>query len=306
MMNENKSFGALLDVIPFPTYAVDVETYKVVYLNKVLAKKIYAPKEEFCWKKIYGQNDICSWCTIFKLTSDQKMTTTFFDESSDIWLQAYDELVTWTNGKVVKCTITIDITEQKEMQASLIQTHTKLARKTKELLATNEKYELLAKTDYLTGINNRRNFFYLGETLYENDLECKEEIFVAVFDLDNFKQLNDNYGHHLGDKALITFAKRVEENIDKKNDIFGRLGGEEFALIVKKSSNNKIFHMMDIIRKSIENIILEEDTIKINFTVSIGLVKRELGETLDMTLEKADKLLYEAKHNGRNQIKLRI
>jgi diguanylate cyclase (GGDEF)-like protein len=306
MMNENKSFGALLDVIPFPTYAVDVETYKVVYLNKVLAKKIYAPKEEFCWKKIYGQNDICSWCTIFKLTSDQKMISTFFDESSDIWLQAYDELVTWTNGKVVKCTITIDITEQKEMQASLIQTHTKLARKTKELIATNEKYELLAKTDYLTGINNRRNFFYLGETLYENDLECKEEIFVAVFDLDNFKQLNDNYGHHLGDKALITFTERVEQNIDKKNDIFGRLGGEEFALIVKKSSNNKIFHMMDIIRKSIENIILQEDSIKINFTVSIGLVKRKLGETLDMTLEKADKLLYEAKHNGRNQIKFRI
>lgn len=306
MMNENKSFGALLDVIPFPTYAVDVETYKVVYLNKVLAKKIYAPKEEFCWKKIYGQNDICSWCTIFKLTSEKKMISTFFDESSDIWLQAYDELVTWTNGKVVKCTITIDITEQKEMQASLIQTHTKLARKTKELIATNEKYELLAKTDYLTGINNRRNFFYLGETLYENDLECKEEIFVAVFDLDNFKQLNDNYGHHLGDKALITFTERVEQNIDKKNDIFGRLGGEEFALIVKKSSNNKIFHMMDIIRKSIENIILEEDSMKINFTVSIGLVKRELGETLDMTLEKADKLLYEAKHDGRNQIKFRI
>ena len=64
--------------------------------------------------------------------------------------------------------------------------------------------------------------------------------------------------------------------------------------------------MMDIIRKSIENIILQEDTIKINFTVSIGLVKRKLGETLDMTLEKADKLLYEAKHNGRNQIKFRI
>lgn len=306
MMNENKSFGALLDVIPFPTYAVDMETYKVVYLNKVLAKKIYAPKEEFCWKKIYGQNDICSWCTIFKLPSEKKMISTFFDESSDIWLQAYDELVTWTNGKVVKCTITIDITEQKEMQASLIQTHTKLARKTKELIATNEKYELLAKTDYLTGINNRRNFFHLGESLYENDLECKEEIFVAVFDLDNFKQLNDNYGHHLGDKALITFTERVEQNIDKKNDIFGRLGGEEFALIVKKSSNNKIFHMMDIIRKSIENIILQEDSIKINFTVSIGLVKRELGETLDMTLEKADKLLYEAKHNGRNQIKFRI
>ena len=164
-MNENKSFGALLDVIPFPTYAVDVETYKVVYLNKVLAKKIYALKEEFCWKKIYGQEQICSWCTIFKLTNDYKLTKnkksvcTFFDESSDTWFQAYDELVTWTDGRIVKCTITVDISEQKEMQASLIRTHTKLARQTKKLKETNEKYESLAKTDYLTGINNRINFF---------------------------------------------------------------------------------------------------------------------------------------------------
>lgn len=303
---ENNSFGALLDVIPFATYAVDVETFHVVYINKVLAKRVYAPQEEFCWKKIYGQNEKCSWCSIPKLTPDEKIVNTFFDESADIWLQSYDELVTWPNGRVVKCTIAVDITEQKEMQASLIQTHTKLARQTNKLKETNEKYELLSKIDYLTEINNRRNFFHMGEALYENDIECKEKVFVAIFDLDNFKQLNDTYGHHLGDKALIAFARRVEKNINKEKDIFGRLGGEEFALIVRSSCEEEIFQKIDTIRRFIESILLYEDSREINFTVSVGLVKREVGETLDMTLEKADKLLYEAKNSGRNQVKFRI
>lgn len=305
-MNEKNSFGALLDVIPFATYAVDIETYQVVYINKRLKERIYAPNEEFCWKKIYGQNEICSWCTIFKLTNDKKIVSTFFDESSDTWLQAHDELIAWTNGKVVKCTIAIDVTEQKEMQSSLIQAHTKLARQTKELIEANGKYELLAKTDYLTGINNRRNFFCLGEALYANDLECKEEIFIAIIDLDNFKQLNDTYGHHLGDKALIAFTQKVEQNIDKRTDIFGRIGGEEFGLIVKASSENEIFLKVDFIRKAIEEITLIEHSQKINITVSIGLVCRQKGETLDMTLEKADKMLYEAKNNGRNKVKFRL
>lgn len=308
----NNFFGSLLEVIPFPTYAVDIDTYQVVYMNKILEDRIYAPTEEFCWKKIYGQEQICSWCTVFKLTQDYKTTKnkksvgTFFDESSDTWLQAYDELITWTDGRIVKCTIAIDITEQKEMQASLIRTHTKLARQTKKLKETNEKFESLAKIDYLTGSNNRRNFFYLGESLYQEDVECKEDIYIALFDLDNFKQLNDTYGHHLGDKALIAFAKKVEKNINKNSDIFGRLGGEEFALIIKSLSKDKIFPKIDHIRKEIKEISLYEDSKEIHFTVSVGLVKREINETLDITLEKADKLLYEAKNSGRNQTKYRI
>mgnify|MGYP000623822637 CR=1 FL=1 len=68
---------------------------------------------------------------------NKKIVNTFFDESSDTWLQAYDELITWTDGRIVKCTIAIDITEQKEMQASLIQTHTKLAIQTNKLKEVN-------------------------------------------------------------------------------------------------------------------------------------------------------------------------
>ena len=310
-MNHNQIFGTLLDVIPFPTYVVDINTFKVIYTNKVLSEKMYAPREEFCWKKIYGQENICSWCTIPKflkheiIKSGEKEIVTFFDENSDKWFQSYDEIMNWPNGELVKCTIAVDITEQKETLSSLIQTHTKLARQTRELEKANEKYEQLSKIDYLTGINNRRNFFNLGEEIYQNNLDCKNDIFVAILDIDNFKQLNDKYGHHIGDKTLITFAKKVQDILDK-NDVFGRIGGEEFALIVSGVSKDKIFEKIDGIRKIIETITIEETDEMINITVSIGFVQREIGETLDMTLEKADRLLYDAKKDGRNQVKFRI
>lgn len=311
-MYNNFSFGSLLDVIPFSTYVVDIKTYEVVYINKVLSKKIYSSKEIFCWKKIYGQNDKCSWCTIPELVKDKninkdkKIVSTFFDESTDNWLQAHDELINWLNGRILKCTITVDITEQKEMQASLIMTNINLEKQAKELKQANEKYELLSRTDYLTGINNRRSFFQYGEAIYKNDSLCKEKIFVAMFDLDNFKKLNDTYGHKLGDKALIEFTKKVKKSINKESDIFGRLGGEEFALIIKSIKKEEIFFKIDNIRKDIETIILYENSEEIHFTVSIGLVSREEGETLDMTLDKADKKLYEAKKDGRNRTKFKL
>ena len=99
--------------------------------------------------------------------------------------------------------------------------------------------------------------------------------------------------------------KKVEKNINKNIDIFGRLGGEEFALIIK-SNEKTIFKKIEHIRKVIQEISLHEDSKIIHFTVSVGLVKRNVNETLDMTLEKADKLLYEAKNCGRNQTKFRI
>ena len=144
---------------------VDIETYEVVYANKMMTEKMYAPREEFCWKKIFGQEEVCSWCNIAQLKQrekiyrSEKLISNFFDEATDSWLQSYDELVKWPDGRTVKYSIAVDITEQKEIQASLIQSHTKLAIQTKKLKEANEKLEFLANKDYLTGIRNRGEFF---------------------------------------------------------------------------------------------------------------------------------------------------
>lgn len=166
-MQENKLFEALLDVIPFAAYAVDIETYEVVYANKMMSEKMYAPREDFCWKKIFGQEEVCSWCTIAELKQreriykSEKLVSNFFDESTDSWLQSYDELVRWPDGRTVKYSIAVDITEQKEIQANMIQTHTKLAIQSKKLQEANKKLQYLASKDSLTGVNNRGNFFHL-------------------------------------------------------------------------------------------------------------------------------------------------
>ncbi len=309
-MQENQLFEALLDVIPFATYAVDIDTYEVIYANKMMHEKMYAHRENFCWKKIFGQEEVCSWCTISqlkrreKIYKNDKLITSFFDESTDKWLQAYDELVKWPDGRDVKYTICIDISEQKEIQASMIKTHTKLAIKSKKLQEANEKLEFLATKDYLTKINNRGNFFKLAKEIWGIDYkESDIMLFVAMLDIDHFKNINDTYGHKAGDMMLVEFVDAVKIHLSE-NDIFGRLGGEEFAIIMP-CYDEKIAHAkLENIRKEVQESLFVYGENKINFTVSIGLSKKESG-SLDETLDEADKMLYEAKESGRNKIKFR-
>lgn len=310
-MQENKLFEALLDVIPFAAYAVDIETYEVVYANRLMNENMYAPKDEYCWKKIFGQETVCSWCKISELKQRQKvfrnekLVSNFFDESSDKWLQSYDELVKWPDGRTVKYSIAVDITEQKEIQADIIQAHTKLAMQTKKLKEVNKKLEYMAKKDYLTGIDNRGSFFEKGEELLKNCKSDKLSLHVAMMDLDKFKNINDTYGHAFGDVALKEFVSAVSSNLDD-NEIFGRLGGEEFALLLAGKNDKEVFEKLELIRESVSKINIKEKDIDFGFSVSIGVdVLEEGDDTLDSLLDRADKELYKAKSDGRNRVKFR-
>ncbi len=148
-MLENKLFEALLDVIPFGAYAVDIETYEIVYANKMMREKMYAPKENYCWEKVFGQDEICSWCSIFKLkerkqdkTIKDKYICEFFDETDDKWLKSYDELISWPDGRDVKYSILVDISDQKDIQGSMMRSHASLAVKTKQLSSTNKNLQI--------------------------------------------------------------------------------------------------------------------------------------------------------------------
>jgi diguanylate cyclase (GGDEF)-like protein len=310
MQEENRLFEALLDVIPFAAYAVDVDTYEVVYANKQMSQSMYAPKETFCWKRLYGQESACSWCTIPKLKqrkriySNDKLVTSFFDEGSDKWFQSYDELVKWPDGRTVKYSITVDITEQKEIQASFIKTNTKLAIQTKKLKEANAMLEHLAKTDYLTGINNRGELFSQMDKLFQKPQDSKQTVYAAMMDLDNFKKLNDVYGHAYGDRALQQFALCVNKHLNQ-NDVFGRLGGEEFAVIMVEKSFEAAQNKCEAIKNDVAALRLNQSDDS-GFTVSIGLAQKEDGDTPDSLLDKADKELYGAKQAGKNRIKTRV
>jgi signal transduction histidine kinase/response regulator RpfG family c-di-GMP phosphodiesterase len=147
-MLENKLFEALLDVIPFRAYAVDVQSFEVVYANKLMRENMYSPKATYCWEKVFGQQQICSWCSINKLQQrdankpKEKLICEFFDESDDKWLKSYDELMSWPDGRDVKYSILVDITDQKEIQGAMIKSHAKLAMHSKHLKTTNKNLQI--------------------------------------------------------------------------------------------------------------------------------------------------------------------
>ncbi len=309
-MTENKLFEALLDVIPFAAYAVDIETYEVVYANKLMSEKMYAPRADECWKKVFGQEEKCSWCTIPALSKrhaiyeSEKLVSTFFDEVTDQWLQSYDELVRWPDGRTVRYSIAVDITEQKEIQASMIKTHAKLARQSKKLKEANKKLEHMATKDFLTGINNRGHFFDLIKESWSTETKYKYT-FISMLDLDKFKNINDTYGHKAGDLVLQTFTKTVEQDLEK-TDLFGRLGGEEFALVIQGDNEDELVNKLEKIRKDTEELTIVNNDTTIKFTVSIGVVEKVDDTSIDLLLDEADKKLYEAKTTGRNKIKFRV
>jgi diguanylate cyclase (GGDEF)-like protein len=312
MMQENRLFEALLDVIPFAAYAVDVETYEVVYANKMMSESLFAPREEFCWKKVFGQEEICAWCQVPSLKQrskqykNDKLISSFFDEATDKWFQAFDELISWPDGRTVKYTILVDISEQKEIQASMIKTHAKLAIQSKKLQQANKKLKYLSEKDYLTGIDNRRSYFKKGIELFEAPLEEPYELYVSMLDLDKFKNINDTFGHNIGDDVLKEFTKIIENQLDE-NDIFARLGGEEFSIILVSDNKDDVITKFETIKNRVKNIDLKVDGKPLEISVSIGFDKRhEEDKSLDMILERVDGYLYDAKNEGRDRLKFRL
>ena len=135
-MLENSLFEALLDIVPFKAYVIDIETYEVVYANQIMRSSMYAPKANYCWEKIFGQSSKCSWCNVDKIKlndnqSNKSYISEFFDEIDDKWFVSNDKLISWANGCNAKYSILVDITEQKANQGTIIQAHAKLSIYTK-------------------------------------------------------------------------------------------------------------------------------------------------------------------------------
>jgi diguanylate cyclase (GGDEF)-like protein len=163
-----------------------------------------------------------------------------------------------------------------------------------------ELYEI-SNTDYLTKIRNRRNFFIESENLLIRSIQEDKEFCILMIDIDYFKQINDTYGHDVGDKILINFCNIVN-SIISDNDIFGRIGGEEFCIAFFDKDIHLISELSEEIRKRCENSSIDIDNQKVKFTVSSGLSNRKNFTEIDQVLQASDKLLYQAKEEGRNRL----
>ena len=165
------------------------------------------------------------------------------------------------------------------------------------------KLHIQATTDQLTGIYNRRVIFEALDEAMDNSKQSKDRQFATImFDIDFFKQVNDNYGHAGGDAVLISFAQLLQAEISSPN-IVGRIGGEEFLAILYLDQDQAKEFCTKLIKKINDNIVNFEGTdIKVSSSGGVAF-STETETSADLT-NKADERLYEAKKNGRNRFKL--
>lgn len=177
-----------------------------------------------------------------------------------------------------------------------------LEEKHRELRRQQIRLKELASLDHLTGIYNRRAFYdYASEVIcYANAGDL--EVGVLMFDLDKFKNLNDTYGHAAGDDVLIQCVEIVKECI-RSADIFARLGGEEFALLLPDTNVKSVQQIAERIRAKIAEKQVYFNGELVKFTTSIGGTMWEADEkNIDAALGRADDSLYQAKSDGRNAV----
>jgi len=168
-----------------------------------------------------------------------------------------------------------------------------------ELLAAKEKIRVQSRTDTLTGIPNRRAVFeHLDGELNRSERE-KKSISIAMLDIDNFKAVNDTYGHQAGDAVLKECALRISGST-RPYDILGRFGGEEFLLILPGTGEENAALVCERILENVQVLPFCIDGLSIGVTISIGLATWSGREDVDKLVAAADKALYMAKEKGKN------
>jgi diguanylate cyclase (GGDEF)-like protein/PAS domain S-box-containing protein len=172
----------------------------------------------------------------------------------------------------------------------------------KALKLMSEQLKKLATIDYLTGIYNRRYFYEKAEVEFNRSGRKNQTCSVMLFDLDNFKHINDKFGHAAGDAILKAFTKNVQMYL-RSYDTLARIGGEEFAALLPYTEQHNTCIIAERIRASIEALTVPFEDERLHITVSIGIAEN-LGNTqsIDQVMQNADKKLYQAKSNGRNQV----
>ncbi|MDR3103736.1 MAG: sensor domain-containing diguanylate cyclase [Yokenella regensburgei] len=191
-------------------------------------------------------------------------------------VQTYAGPVEIYGDRLMLC-IVHDITEQKRLEQEL---------------------EFAAQRDPLTGLLNRRQFYTFTEQSAFSQLPVSEDYSLLLIDTDNFKLVNDVYGHLTGDEVLVQLARTLESCCRKEDYVF-RWGGEEFVMLLPRTTLDKAVTLAETIRAAVMHI--GEHGLP-SITVSIGVTRHQPGESVDSLFRRVDAALYQAKNAGRNKV----
>lgn len=213
---------------------------------------------------------------------------------------------TW-QGKPAMQVIARDITERKLAENEMRGAQDALEGAHRELQQSLEREQLLARTDDLTDLYNRRYFFKHATREFRDALHYKRPLSIIIFDVDGFKRINDSFGHLTGDKALALVAQVTATQV-RAIDVLARYGGDEFVVLLPQTRAQQALAIAERIRASVAASRLETDRDAIALTLSMGIaeiIHALQDESVESVIQRADEAMYAAKQAGLNRIVIR-
>lgn len=217
-------------------------------------------------------------------------------------LQATLRHLTWQTGQIAKGDFSQRVEFLGEFSHSFNWMVEQLEAYRQRILGQNRELERLATTDPLTGVYNRRYFMDFATKEFLRS-QRYSHIFSAIqMDIDHFKKINDTHGHSVGDEVLKAFTANCLEVL-REIDVLGRIGGEEFSIILPETEMAGALIVAERFRQTISDLKVHVDDQVVHFTVSIGItILRQDDTGIEAVLRRADEALYLAKNGGRNKV----
>lgn len=193
--------------------------------------------------------------------------------------------------------------DNQRLQSELERALREVQEKNQQLEKSLKRVEEVAATDPLTGLYNRRHFGKVVDQLFSESQRYDTDLSCVMIDLDGYKQLNDSYGHQIGDQLLIVAGKVISANM-RKMDVAARYGGDEFILLLPRAGGEEAAGVVTRIRDEFRQasaIVLRRNE-GVSMSVGIGSVKVDMPAGSEQLIAAADGALYKAKEGGRNRI----
>ena len=217
-------------------------------------------------------------------------------------LQATLKHMTWQTGQIAKGDFSQRVEFLGDFSHSFNWMVEQLEDYRQRILGQKWELERLATTDPLTGVYNRRYFMDFAAKEFLRSKRYSHVFSMIQMDIDQFKKINDTHGHAVGDEALKAFTANCLELL-RENDVFGRIGGEEFSIVLPETERAGAENVAERFRESTAEMKLYVDEQIVHFTVSIGVTSLRQDDTcFESVLRRADEALYLAKNGGRNKV----
>ncbi len=296
LRRSERFLNMIFDSIRDPFCIFDSE-FRIIRANEAYGKLKNKAVSELigrkCHEVLENSNQVCEGCVVKKSLHSgdpcSKETQLMLQDGSTVWTETFTyPIIDEEEHATYVIEYTRDSTERKKSE--------------EEKRCLIERLQYLSRTDSLTGLMNRRAL--TDSLLFEGDraMRYRSELSVILCDIDNFKEINDTYGHDIGDRALQTVSATLKTLL-RKTDIFGRYGGDEFLLILPETSVQGAENLADKLLAIVRETGLSAGDIEIRLSLSIGVAGLEAGdENVNLLIKRADSAMYASKQGGRNRV----